>query len=143
VAKQCQDVHTNLLSMMLVAGFMREYSLDNQIAKCSALYKEKCGRMISALERSMDSRVTFTRPEGGLFIWGTLPRGYSGTELCAYTGKRSLAIVPGMAFDTAENPDNPGFRLNFSVPSFEEIDKGTLLLSDSVREYLGMEGQIS
>lgn len=136
VAKQGQDVHTNLLSMMLVAGFLDKYDLDAQIDRCRALYRAKRDRMIAGLERDASRHAEFTRPEGGLFIWGMLPAGYSGRELCAYTGKRGLAIVPGIAFDTENEPENPGFRLNFSMPSLEHIDRGTAILGESIREYL-------
>lgn len=92
--------------------------------------------MLAVLDAKVNKRVTYTRPEGGLFIWGELPEGYSGAELCQYTAARSVAMVPGTAFDVTESPENRGFRLNFSVPSLEEIDKGIALLGESIDEYL-------
>jgi Transcriptional regulators containing a DNA-binding HTH domain and an aminotransferase domain (MocR family) and their eukaryotic orthologs len=92
--------------------------------------------MISEMDKRFDKRVSFTRPRGGLFIWGVLPEGYPSLELCAITQRHKLAIVPGMAFETTEDPNSRGFRLNFSVPTDEQIIKGIALLGESIDEYL-------
>jgi len=136
VAKQCQDVHTNLFFMILVARYVEQCAFDEHIAECCRLYRVKRDRMLAVLDEKLDSRMTYTRPDGGLFIWGELPEGYSGTELCTYTAARSVAMVPGTAFDVTESPLSRGFRLNFSVPSLEQIDKGITLLSESIDDYL-------
>lgn len=136
VAKQCQDVHTNMFCMMLVNKYFEKYDIDAHIKECCQLYSDKMQRMLQGLEKHLPESVTFTRPEGGLFIWGELPEGYSGTELCKFTIKHSLAIVPGMTFDSDEDAGNRGFRLNFSSSTDEQIDKGTELLGRSIREYL-------
>jgi len=131
VAKQGQDVHTNLLSMMLIARFLERYDLDAHIARCCALYREKRDRMLKNLETHVDARVSFTRPEGGLFLWGQLPEGFTGTEFSRAAADRGVAVVPGMAFDVAENPENRGFRVNFSLPALEQIDAGTVILGET------------
>lgn len=136
VAKQCQDVHSNLFFMMLVNKYLERYDIDRHILQCCELYSHKRDLMIQSLEKNMPDCISFTRPDGGLFIWGELPEGYSGTELCKYTARRSLAIVPGMAFDPSEDRANRGFRLNFSVPTDEQILLGIRLLGESIAEYL-------
>jgi 2-aminoadipate transaminase len=87
------------------------------------------------MDKRIDKRVHFTRPQGGLFIWGELPEGRPSMELCAITQRHKLAIVPGMTFTTTEDPSSPGFRLNISVPTEEQIVKGVGLLADSIDEY--------
>lgn len=136
VAKQASDVHTTMLIMMAVDRMLETYDLEGHIVKCRELYRRKGNLMISEMEKRLDKRVKFTRPAGGLFIWGTLPEGYPSLELCSITQRHKLAIVPGMAFETTEDPLSRGFRLNYSVPSEEQIIKGVALLSESIDEYL-------
>ena len=136
VAKQVQDIHTNSFFMILVAKYLEKYDIDTHIKKCCDVYVEKRDRMLSGLEMHMPDSVSFTRPDGGLYVWCEMPAGYSGTELCDYIGRRGVAVIPGYCLDVAEDRENPGFRLNFSVPSLRQIDRGIELIGDSVREYL-------
>lgn len=136
VAKQCVDVHTPVYPQMLIERYMREYDLDAHIAENCWLYAEKRDRMIAGLEKHLDRRVSFTRPEGGLFVWCSLPEGYSGKELCALASAGRVACVPGSAFDPGERADAPGFRLNFSMPTPEQIDEGCEILGKCIKEYL-------
>ena len=135
VAKQGEDVHTNLFFMMAVSRYLERYDLDKHIEECRDVYRAKKDKMIECMEKYFDKRVSFTRPNGGLFIWCTLPEGCSGVELCEYTKDKKVSIVPGMAFTVAEKDCN-AFRLNFSVPSMEQIEKGIALLGEAIDEYL-------
>lgn len=136
VAKQCVDVHTPVYSQMLIANYMREYDLDAHIADNCRLYKSQLERMLAGLEKNLDERVTFTRPEGGLFVWAQLPEGYSGQELCTLATAQKVACVPGSAFDPAEWAGAPGIRINFSMPTPEQIDLGCEILGNCIKEYL-------
>lgn len=136
IAKQFQDIHSNLFFMMLVARYLERYDFDAHIKKCCLDYTGKRDLMLQGLEKHLPDGVSFTRPDGGLYVWCELPEGYSGTELGEYTLKNGLAIVPGTCLDVYEDPANRGFRLNFSVPSLGQIERGTELLGKSVREYL-------
>ena len=136
VAKQCVDVHTPIYPQMLIERYIREYDFDAHIAENCRLYRAQRDRMIAGLEKNLDGRVTFTRPGGGLFIWCSLPDGYSGSELCALASAQKVACVPGSAFDPSEWSGNPGFRLNFSMPSPEQIDAGCEILGKCLKEYL-------
>lgn len=136
IAKQFQDIHTNLFFMMVVARYMERYDFDAHIKRCCDSYRTKRDLMLQGLEKHMPGCVSFTRPDGGLYVWCELPEGYSGTELGDFTLRNGVAIVPGTCLDVHENPANRGFRLNFSVPSPQQIDRGVQLLAKSVREYL-------
>lgn len=136
IAKQFQDIHSNLFFMMLVARYLERYDFDAHIKECCDVYREKRDLMLHGLEKHLPDCVSFTRPDGGLYIWCGLPEGYSGTKLGEYTLHNGLAIVAGTCFDVYEDPSYQGFRLNFSVPSLEQIDRGTKLLGKSIREYL-------
>lgn len=136
VAKQVSDVHTSLPSMIAAAELLKNYDLDAHIANCRQVYSEKRDLMLAEMDKCFDRRVSFTRPEGGLFVWGRLPEGYPSLGLCAVAQRHKVAIVPGLTFDTEESQDNPGFRLNFSVPTKEQIIQGVRLVGESIDEYL-------
>lgn len=136
VAKQVTDVHTPLYTQMLANGYMTQCDFDGHIRECAALYRQKRDRMLSAIERWFPAEIACTKPDGGLFIWFDLPEGMSGSEFSSYAVKKGVACVPGSAFDLNEDPMNRGVRLNFSVPSFEEIDKGIEILGGCIREFM-------
>jgi 2-aminoadipate transaminase len=92
--------------------------------------------MLECIDKYFDKRVTHTRPGGGIFIWCDLPEGYSGTDLWRFALEHKVACVPGSTFDVKLDPKNRGFRLNFSLPSFEEIEKGCRIMGECIREFL-------
>ncbi|NLL38433.1 MAG: PLP-dependent aminotransferase family protein [Clostridiales bacterium] len=136
VAKQVSDVHTNMMFMMVVAKLLETCDMDKHIENCRLTYSRKCAHMLENMDRLFHKSVTYTRPEGGLFIWADMPEGYGGLGLCDIARRHKVAIVPGTAFDVNESAENRGFRLNFSVPTLEQIEKGIKLVADSIEEYL-------
>ncbi len=132
VAKQVEDVHTNQLFQMIVTGFMQECDMDAHVAKINALYKHKAELMIAALEKYMPKEVKFTRPEGGLFLWCTLPAGVSLDEFMKESIAQKVFVVTGKAFNCDETADSDSFRLNYSMPSDEEIDKGVKIIGEII-----------
>ena len=92
--------------------------------------------MLECLEKEIGSMAHFSHPEGGLFLWIYLPAGVSGNGLGTYLlEKKKLTTIPGSAYHAA-GEDIPALRLNFSVPSIEEIHIGVKLLGEGMREYL-------
>lgn len=134
VAKQVEDVHTNIFFQMLCYRYMTECDLDAHIEKIRDLYRAKCGLMISELEKNMPECVKFTKPEGGLFLWCTLPNGISSAEFIKRALEKKVAVVPGTAFNCDTEAPSDSFRLNYSMPSDEEIVRGIAILSDLARE---------
>ena len=132
VAKQVEDVHTNQFFQMIVAGFMQECDMDAHVAKINAIYKHKASLMIAALDKYMPKEVKFTRPEGGLFLWCTLPEGVSLDEFMKESIAQKVFVVTGKAFNCDEEAGSDSFRLNYSMPSDEEIDKGIKILGDII-----------
>lgn len=134
VAKQVEDVHTNVLFQMICAKYIEQYDLEAHIAKIRKMYKHKAELMIGALEEYMPMSVSFTRPQGGIFLWCSLPEGASLDEFVKKAGEKLVFVVPGTAF--AADPEAPcrSFRLNYSMPSDEEIVKGIKILADIARE---------
>ena len=136
VAKQVEDVHTNLFAQMLCHRYMAEYDMDAHVAMIRELYRDKAGRMLAALDAEMPQSVTYTRPEGGLFLWCTLPDGRDAAPFVKKFLENKVAVVPGSAFMCVENAPSDSFRLNYSMPSDEDIDRGVAILGKVLRENL-------
>ncbi len=132
VAKQVEDVHTNQFFQMVCAKYIQDYDLDAHIESIRALYRHKCNLMLQALDTYMPKEVKFTRPEGGLFLWCTLPQGVSLTEFTNRAKEQKVFIVPGIAFNCDQDAPSDSFRLNYSMPSDAEIEKGIKILADLI-----------
>ena len=123
VAKQVSDVQTNMMFMMVVAKLLETCDMDKHIEKCRSLYSRKCAFMLEKMDKLFNKSVTYSRPEGGLFIWADLPEGYAGLPLCAVAQRHNVAVVPGTAFDVSESTENRGFRLNFPFRPWSRLKK--------------------
>lgn len=137
VAKQVEDVHTNNFFQMLCYRYMTEYDMDAHIEEIRALYRRKCALMLGEMDRCFSSRVRFTRPEGGLFIWCTLPDGADSAPFVKKALANKVAVVPGTAFNCDTEAPSDSFRLNYSTPSDEDIVKGIEVLGGLTKEEFG------
>lgn len=136
VAKQSEDVHTNQFFQMLCYKFMTECDLDAHIAMIREVYGRKCRLMLDCLEKELPAAVKFTRPEGGLFIWVTLPDGVDATAFLKACMAQKLMIVPGATFNCDVTEGSMSFRLNYSTPSDEQIKEGVARLGKVAREFV-------
>lgn len=116
---------------------MAEYDLPAHIEDLRVLYRKKRDLMLDSLAKYLHPAVTFTHPQGGLFIWCTLPDGVDMMAYAAEAIKRGVAVVPGTAFLADESASSQSFRVNFSTPSEEAIVKGCKILGDLSREWIG------
>lgn len=136
VAKQCADVHTSMLPQLLALRFLEQCDIAAHIRKLSKVYDRKCNLMLGEMDKLFPKSVTYTRPQGGLFIWATLPDGMDSTEFATRLIKeKKIAIVPGSAFSVRDGEKSSAFRLNFSTPSEENIVRGITVIADMLREY--------
>ena len=134
VAKQAEDVHTNIFFQMLCHRYMTEYDLDAHIREINDLYRRKCTLMLDCLDRYVSpEHATFTRPEGGLFLWGTLTTGEPSTAFVKKALEKKIAVVPGSTFLCDPTLPSPSFRLNYSTPSDEQIEHGVQILGETLR----------
>ncbi len=136
VAKQVEDVHTNLFFQMLCHKFMTECDLDAHIQGIRDLYRGKCERMLAALDKYMPKEIKYTRPEGGLFLWCTLPDGMDSSAFVKEAVARKVAVVTGAAFCCDPDGKSDSFRLNYSMPSDEDIERGVKILGELAAEIL-------
>ena len=130
VAKQCSDVHTNILAQMICHRFITEYDLPAHIEMLRNLYRAKCRLMADEIDSRFPKSVKRTTPEGGLFLWCTLPDGSDMPGFCKLAVENKVAVVPGNAFSADEDAPNHSFRLNYSTPSEENIVKGIGILGE-------------
>ena len=136
VGKQASDVHTNQFFQMLIADFMEHYDFDGHIGKIRALYKHKSGLMLDAIREYFPKEVQYTVPQGGLFLWCTLPEGADMLEFVQFAKTKGVAVVPGVAFNVEEGTPSRCFRLNYSTPSDEKVVEGTRILGLALQEFL-------
>ncbi len=136
VAKQVEDVHTNVLFQMICAKYIEQYDLEEHISGIRELYRHKAGLMLSALDRYMPKEIGYTRPEGGIFLWCSLPESLSLDEFVRRAGEKNVFVVPGTAFSADPEEESHSFRLNYSMPSDDEIDRGIKILADIAAEML-------
>lgn len=135
VAKQSEDVHTNIFFQMLCHRYMTECDLDAHISEIRELYRRKCALMLDCIDREIPAdKVSFTRPDGGLFIWGTLKGEKDSSSLVAAAIAKKVAVVPGSTFNCDTSLPSPSFRLNYSTPSDEQITEGISRLGEAVKE---------
>ena len=132
VGKQSTDVHTANLTQAIVDQFIRQNFLPDHIRTICADYGEKLARMLGHLE-DLAGLVTFTRPEGGLFVWAELPEGLNALELLKKAIDQGVAYVPGTHFFVDGGHENT-LRLNFSNSTDDQIDRGMSVLKTIFRE---------
>ncbi|MCD8328147.1 MAG: PLP-dependent aminotransferase family protein [Ruminococcus sp.] len=138
VCKQVADVHTNMWGQIIADRFLNECDIDKHFASLQEIYRKKCGLMLSCLEKNFSSKVKYTRPQGGLFIWCTLPEGYDMMTFCKRAVEEyKVAVVPGTAFLVSEEEKTSSFRVNFSTPTDEQIIKGCELIGALSKEMFG------
>ena len=134
ICKQVSDVHTPVLTQMAAYEFCTQYSLDEHIAKSRALYKARCTAMLSALDRYFPKDCSFTRPDGGIFLWCTLPERIDTKALLPKAVEKKVAFVPGATCESDDKSSANMMRLNYSLPSEEKIEQGIKILSEVISE---------
>jgi 2-aminoadipate transaminase len=131
--KQGTDLHTNTFCQYVIYEYLKEGYLDGHIERIKKAYAKRMQVMLKALEEYFPEKVTWTKPEGGLFLWVELPEGASATELLAKAIQEKVAYVPGISFFAREDRDNT-LRLNFCTMSEEMIKEGIKRLGKVFKE---------
>jgi 2-aminoadipate transaminase len=121
------------LNQMLVSAYLRDYNWRGQIATYRGLYQERCEAMLAALETYMPEGLSWTRPQGGFFIWVTLPEGIDTYPLLQQAIDAGVVFIPGAAFTHSDGPSNK-LRLAFSAVPPDAIEEGVRRLAPVLRE---------
>lgn len=123
MAKQGMDLHTSTFVQMVAYELARDGFLDEHVRTIREVYRQRRDLMIEMMEATFPAEVSWTHPQGGLFLWVTLPEELDATELLKEAIERRVAYVPGVAFYPHGDVHNT-LRLNFSNASAENIEKG-------------------
>jgi DNA-binding transcriptional MocR family regulator len=134
--KQAADLHSSTINQMAISE-VAERGFDAQVAKIRAAYSHRRNCMLAALEKYMPEGTSWTKPEGGMFIWVTLPKGMDGAELLAKSLESAkVAFVPGKAF-FADGSGANTFRVSFSCANETMIDEGISRLGKLIASEIG------
>lgn len=133
VAKEAGDLHTNIFAQYLIWDYLKTNDLDTHIAKIKKLYRKQAHAMMEAMDRYFPPTVTYTKPQGGMFLWVTLPEGMSAMSLFPRALEKKVAFVPGDPFYTDIQNANT-MRLNYTNADSETIEEGIRRLGDLLKE---------
>lgn len=138
MVKQGADLHTNYFSQRVLSDYLAHNDLDAHIEKIKDLYRHQRRCMIDAIHAYFPKEVGVTEPEGGMFIWVTLPEGRSSTDLFNRVIKRDVAFVPGDPFYVHESNLNT-FRLNYTNSDDADIQKGIQVIGEEITAMLSKQ----
>jgi len=135
IAKQASDLHTNYFIQRVICQYIADNDLQKHIDKIIKVYNSQRLAMVRSIEKYFPSSVSHTHPEGGMFLWATLPEGTSSMELFDLAIKDKVAFVPGNPFYINKDETNT-LRLNFSCVDEETIETGIKRLGKSIEKLL-------
>ncbi|MDD2755703.1 MAG: PLP-dependent aminotransferase family protein [Methanothrix sp.] len=133
VAKQASDLHSNYLCQRILHQYLKDNDIERHIAKIRRAYKDQRDFMVQTMQETFPENVSFTRPEGGMFLWATLPESMSSLDLFNRAIEEKVAFVPGQAF-YADGGGSNTMRLNFSNSNNDRIFEGVTRLAKAIKE---------
>ena len=141
IGKQGADLCSSNLSQMLIQSYFKNADWRAYVKRLTMLYKERRDAMLDALAEFMPNEVHWTHPEGGLFVWATLPSYIDATAMLPRAVSKNVAYVPGEGF-YANGTGKNCMRLNFSFVEPEKIRRGIEILAEVVRERMELRGDL-
>lgn len=135
LAKQAADLHTAQLTQMVVYEVIKDGFLQEHIPSIVTLYANQCQVMLDAMAECFPAAVSWTRPEGGMFIWVTLPKHIDAMKLLDQAIAAKVAFVPGAPFYANEAETNT-LRLSFVTVPPERIREGVAILGKLIAAQL-------
>src|SRR4051795_6719159 len=142
LGKQGADLCSSSLSQLFVATYFAERRWEDYLAELRELYRGRRDTMLAALAEHFPREASWTRPQGGLFIWATLPDYIDTTDLLARALRENVAFVPGRAA-YLDGRGGSSMRLNFSGVSEDDIREGVRRIGKVVREQLELFGTLT
>ncbi|MBF4695058.1 aminotransferase-like domain-containing protein [Fusibacter ferrireducens] len=123
-AKGFLDSQTAILNQLIVYNFLKDNDYESHIAKVQKIYKAKNEHMLACLDKYMHPDCKRTNPNGGMFVWITMPDHVDCEAMFEDGLKMNLGIVPSRGFTTDCNNPGKSFRINYSAPTLEKISEG-------------------
>lgn len=135
IAKQASDLHSATINQRAAARLLETFDYDGNLAKLRTTYGARRTAMMRALESAMPGGSSWTRPDGGLFLWVRLPDGLTEMQLFEAGMARGVAVVPGSGFCVGA-AEQRFVRLNYSNQTVEKIELGIARLGEAAHEAL-------
>lgn len=135
VAKEASDLHSNIFTQYLIWDYLMHNDIEEHISKIKTLYRKQAKAMLNAMDRYFPDNVSYTKPNGGMFLWVTLPDGISAMKMFPKALEKKVVYVPGDPF-YINTKDVNTMRLNYTNADCETIDEGIHRLGDLLKDIL-------
>ena len=135
MTKQAADLHTPSFNQYVAYEVGKGGFLDEHVKTIRSVYKERRDVMFEMMEEMFPASVTWSKPHGGMFLWGVLPEGMDAAEVLKRAVERKVAFVPGEAFHPRGGGKNT-MRINFSYSSPDVIREGVTRLGITLKELI-------
>jgi 2-aminoadipate transaminase len=143
LGKQAADLCTSTLTQHFVREYFAEGRWREYVDSLVEIYRRRRDTMVAALREHFPAQATWTEPQGGLFIWATLPDYIDTSDLLAKALREDVAFVPGQAAYVDESRGRSSMRLNFSGVGEEEIREGVRRIGKAVAEQVELYGALT
>jgi 2-aminoadipate transaminase len=134
-AKQATDLHTSHFTQSIVCQYLQDNRADQHISMIREVYSRQCQAMQDSIQRYFPSEVTYTQPEGGMFLWAELPRDMAAIDLFDLAVRDKVVFVPGDPF-YVRGSRHSTLRLNFSCSDVDTIEVGIGRLGKAIAKLL-------
>jgi 2-aminoadipate transaminase len=141
VGKQGADLCSSNLSQMMISSYFQHADWRGYVKRQTEIYRERRNAMLGALAEFMPKEVHWTHPEGGLFVWATMPSYLDATNMLPRAINRNVAYVPGEGFYAGGEGKNC-MRLNFSFVESDKIRRGIELLAEVIRDHMELRSDL-
>ena len=135
LVKQSTDLHTDQLAQATLAEFIRRGHLESHLVRMRKVYRHRLEALEEALEKHMPEETTWTKPDGGMCLWLSLPPGFDAAELLIHVRERGVLFVPGRYF-YAQHPQPNTLRLGFSAIDEKHIGRGIQIIGETLKQEL-------
>jgi 2-aminoadipate transaminase len=135
IAKQASDLHTNFFAQRVMHQYLMDNDIDTHIQRIREGYSKQRDTMVRAIEQYFPAEARSTKPEGGMFVWITLPETFSAMKFFDLAIRQKVAFVPGTPFFVDGGGDNT-MRLNYSSASPDIITEGIKRLGMLMEEFM-------
>lgn len=142
IAKQATDLHTSHFTQSIVYQYLLDNDADEHVSKVRQVYGQQCQAMQTSIQRYFPSEVTYTRPEGGMFLWAELPRDLTAMALFELAVKDKVVFVPGDPFYVCKKRQRT-LRLNFSCSDVNTINVGIARLGGAIQNLMEITAEQS
>ncbi len=136
ILKQAMDLCTAPVLQLAAAAYLKGGHLLRHVEEVVQVYRKKRDFMLKMLSKYMPKCVKWTRPEGGLFLWVTLPERVDTQDMLSAALEQHVAYVAGVDFYPPRDARRNDFRMNFSYSSFEQMEEGIKRLAKTIEKYL-------